>query len=215
MIFESRTNLMMAAGLSCLAGYTDAVGFKTLGGFFVSFMSGNSTRLGVNLSAAEWSWAVLLPLAIIVLFTLGVMAGAIIRAKSLKQGASVLAFVTAALALAALLSLLGQEHAAIVFMVLGMGASNNVFVKEGEVSVGVTYMTGTLVKLGQRLAGRWTDGGQKPWLPYLVLWLGLVVGAITGAFAHTYFELQCLWAAAVFSGFLWFVHRARVDSVPH
>ena len=35
--------------LSTLAGYVDATGFLMLGGFFVSFMSGNSTRLGVGL----------------------------------------------------------------------------------------------------------------------------------------------------------------------
>lgn len=46
---------MLAATLSALAGYVDAVGFMTLGGFFVSFMSGNSTRLGVGLSSGEWA----------------------------------------------------------------------------------------------------------------------------------------------------------------
>jgi uncharacterized membrane protein YoaK (UPF0700 family) len=40
----------LAAGLSALAGYVDAIGFIKLGGFFVSFMSGNSTRLGVGLA---------------------------------------------------------------------------------------------------------------------------------------------------------------------
>lgn len=33
-------------GLSALASYVYAIGFIELGGFFVSFMSGNSTRLG-------------------------------------------------------------------------------------------------------------------------------------------------------------------------
>ena len=32
--------------MSTLAGYVDAIGFLHLGGLFVSFMSGNSTRMG-------------------------------------------------------------------------------------------------------------------------------------------------------------------------
>lgn len=40
---------MLAAGLALLAGYVDAIGFLRLGGLFVSFMSGNSTRLAVAL----------------------------------------------------------------------------------------------------------------------------------------------------------------------
>ena len=41
-----RRDIALAAGLSGVAGYVDAIGFLKLGGFFVSFMSGNSTRLG-------------------------------------------------------------------------------------------------------------------------------------------------------------------------
>jgi uncharacterized membrane protein YoaK (UPF0700 family) len=195
MIFESRTNLLLAASLSCLAGFNDAVGFQTLGGFFVSFMSGNSTRLAVNLSAHDWSLRGLLPLGIIVLFIVGVMIGTLIRGTvPRRKQVGVLAFVTAALAAAALLNALSQNAAAVALMVIAMGASNNVFVKEGEVSVGVTYMTGTLVKLGQRLAGR-AIGSQKPWHPYLVLWLGLLLGAVAGSLSYSLLDLQCLWIA--------------------
>jgi uncharacterized membrane protein YoaK (UPF0700 family) len=38
----------LAAGLSGMAGYVDAIGFLKLGGLFVSFMSGNSTQLAVG-----------------------------------------------------------------------------------------------------------------------------------------------------------------------
>jgi uncharacterized membrane protein YoaK (UPF0700 family) len=40
----------VAVCVSALAGYLDAVGFIGSGGFFVSFMSGNSTRAGVGLA---------------------------------------------------------------------------------------------------------------------------------------------------------------------
>ncbi len=38
-----------AIALAALAGYVDAVGYLSAGGYFVSFMSGNTTRLGVAL----------------------------------------------------------------------------------------------------------------------------------------------------------------------
>src|SRR5690606_15637296 len=40
----------LAIGLSMLAGYIDALGFLRMRGLFVSFMSGNSTRLAVGLA---------------------------------------------------------------------------------------------------------------------------------------------------------------------
>ena len=41
---------MLAIALAAQAGFIDALGFLKLGGLFVSFMSGNSTRLGVGLA---------------------------------------------------------------------------------------------------------------------------------------------------------------------
>ncbi len=205
MIFENRKNLILAMSMAGLAGFVDAVGFRTLGGFFVSFMSGNSTRLAVNLSEEQWSLLGLIPLAIIVLFTMGVMMGTVIRHKVYKgKEASVLAFVSINLIIAAIFGAFEKDYIAVVFMVLAMGASNNVFVKEGEVSVGVTYMTGTLVKLGQRLAGYFIAGPKKPWLPYLALWLGLVLGAIVGSIGYSLLGLHCLWIAAGYSAILCF-----------
>ena len=61
-----RGEVALAVTLSAVAGYVDAIGFLKLGGFFVSFMSGNSTRLGVGLATAHWS-AVATVLTILVL----------------------------------------------------------------------------------------------------------------------------------------------------
>ena len=48
-----RRDQLIAAALAALAGYVDAVGFIASGGLFVSFMSGNSTRLGIGLADAS------------------------------------------------------------------------------------------------------------------------------------------------------------------
>ena len=44
----------MAVLLAALAGYVDSIGFLQLGGLFVSFMSGNTTRM-----AAANVWPIL------------------------------------------------------------------------------------------------------------------------------------------------------------
>jgi uncharacterized membrane protein YoaK (UPF0700 family) len=49
-VLDSRRNIALACALSALAGYVDGIGFPHLGGLFVSFMSGNSTRMGVSLA---------------------------------------------------------------------------------------------------------------------------------------------------------------------
>ena len=49
-MLDSRRNIALACALSALAGYVDGIGFLHLGGLFVSFMSGNSTRMGVSLA---------------------------------------------------------------------------------------------------------------------------------------------------------------------
>ena len=76
-MLESRRNLALACALSALAGYVDAIGYLQLGGLFVSFMSGNSTRLGVTLAEGHWQHA-LEALALIVLFVVGAAAGSLI-----------------------------------------------------------------------------------------------------------------------------------------
>src|SRR5216683_1717023 len=56
-MLDSRRNISLACALSALAGYVDGIGFLHLGGLFVSFMSGNSTRMGVSLAEGHWSSA--------------------------------------------------------------------------------------------------------------------------------------------------------------
>ena len=78
-----------------------------------------------------------------------------------------------------------------------MGAMNGVFAADGEVSVGVTYMTGSLVKLGQRLAAALIGERDRwDWLPYLALWSGFVAGAVMGAGAYLRLGMGALWVAA-------------------
>ena len=185
---------LFAAGLSGLAGFVDAIGFIKLGGFFVSFMSGNSTRLAVALARGQP------PLAggLIAAFVLGVVLGALAGGMGpvRRRPAIVLGLVTLLLAVAAVFARMGLGIGATGAMAMAMGAENGVFAAGGEVQIGLTYMTGTLVKLGQRLASAIDGGDAFGWAPYLLLWLGLLAGAVAGAGAYARLGDGSLWIAA-------------------
>ena len=188
-------NQRLATGLAALAGFVDATGFIATGGFFLSFMSGNSTRLGVGVmtSGGHATLAALL----ILLFVLGVMTGSLVgRAAARWHRPTVLVLLATALALAAGLSAAGWLPAAFLVTAFAMGAENTVFEADGEVRISLTYMTGNLVKIGQRLAGALLGRSRWAFVPFLVLWLAMVGGAIAGAGLWPWLGLGGLWVAA-------------------
>jgi uncharacterized membrane protein YoaK (UPF0700 family) len=195
-LLESRRNLALACALSALAGYVDSIGFLHLGGLFVSFMSGNSTRLGVYLAEGNWSNAAE-TIGLIVLFVIGAACGSlIVSTRSAFSQSRVLLAEALLLAAAAFFYALGMPSVAIASIVLAMGLENSVFQVEGGVGLGLTYMTGALVKVGQLAAAALTGGRRWAWLPNLLLWAALVVGAICGALAYHWINLAAIWFGA-------------------
>src|SRR5580693_8485309 len=76
-MLDSRRKVALACALSGLAGYVDGIGYLYLGGLFVSFMSGNSTRMGVELAKGEFG-AAGEAIGLIVLFVIGAGCGSLI-----------------------------------------------------------------------------------------------------------------------------------------
>ena len=200
---------ILAAGLSALAGFVDATAFISLGGFFVSFMSGNTTRFAVGL--ARGASAAALGASLIAAFVLGVMAGTVLRRFVEKRPeAWLLALVAALLALAAIFGTYGALTLSGLAMALAMGAENAVFEREGEVHIGLTYMTGTLVKFAQHLTYALCGADGSAWRSYLLLWLGLAGGAVAGGLLHPWLGLSGLWLAALASA-VFAITVARMD----
>ncbi|WP_294269785.1 DUF1275 family protein [uncultured Sphingomonas sp.] len=193
MIRSDRRSWPLAIWLALLCGYVDAVGFQQLGGYYVSFMSGNGTMLAVRLAAPREavSGAVAVLAMLLGLFVAGVMAGTLIRLALPRLG-QVAVLLLVALLLGGVALLGGWAAPA---MVLAMGAANATFERDGEVSIGVTYMTGTLVKIGQHLAHTVAGRERWAWLPYLLLWAGFLLGAGLGALAFPLWGLGSLLAA--------------------
>jgi uncharacterized membrane protein YoaK (UPF0700 family) len=196
MLRHRRSEIALAVSLSALAGYVDAIGFLSLGGFFVSFMSGNSTRLAVGIAGAPEE--AFIAIRIIACFLLGVIVGSLLgHFAKRRRRPVVLALVAGGLALAAGLAGMGWPQVAMLFAAAAMGAENTTFERDGEVTIGLTYMTGTLVKVGQRIAGALTGGPALAWTPYALLWLGLAAGAVLGAFVWPHAGLAALWPASL------------------
>lgn len=186
----------LALAVVALAGFTDAVSFLQFKKLYVSFMSGNTTALGVATAAADWGQARLLTL-LLALFVGGVMLGAWLHQASRRPAATVLAVVAGLLALATT----GLPAKLPLFvLVVSMGVLNAAVGKAGRSPLTLTYVTGALVKVG---TGLFDHLSGKPWPAdwgrQVLDWLGLAVGAVLGAAAWHQFGLRGLLGAAVWA----------------
>ncbi|MFM9872190.1 MAG: YoaK family protein [Fimbriimonadaceae bacterium] len=187
-----RNSTLLAVALSSLAGYVDSIGFLNTGGFFVSFMTGNSTRLGVATGIGELN-NIVIAAGVIFCFLIGVAGGTLIAERSTRRKRMrVLLLVSGLLALATFSWIFHVPHLGLATVVMAMGAVNAVFHQEGEISIGLTYMTGVLVKCGQMIAGVFLGKPRWEWLPYLMLWFGLICGAALGAWAYSHLGTNSL-----------------------
>lgn len=192
MIRYTRRLRTLAIAMAAQAGFVDALGFLQLGGYFVSFMSGNSTRMAVELT--RHAEAAVIAAASLALFVCGVIVGALVRRiPSERPIASVQGAVTLLLLGAAVCQTSGADRYTVSLMVLAMGAANSAFERNGEVSIAVTYVTGALVKMGQQLVAAFFGGSKTAWIWQGSLWFGLVCGAAAGGYAFQRGGLGSLW----------------------
>jgi uncharacterized membrane protein YoaK (UPF0700 family) len=197
-----RNARFLAFAFAAMAGMVDAIGFLASGGFFLSFMSGNSTRLSVGVvDAAPYVRMVAL---LLTSFVTGVVAGSLIGRKNTlahaRRQAIILIIIFLLLFAAPLIADFGYLLIGLCCAAFCMGLENTLFEREGSVSFGLTYMTGALVKIGQGLAAMISGGPRWDWVPYLLLWLGLVSGAAVGALMFGIFGLHSLWLPAAYAG---------------
>ena len=205
----------VATGLTANAGFVDGLFFIHLGGYFVSFMSGNSTRAAADLAQGDFTgW--LAASLLIVGFLIGVMlssfavrfgpqrfhppAESLLSEQITPHGSAVWT--------AYILMLLGgttamiptTEMVAPFIVASATGAINGTFTRRGEVTVGLTYMTGTLVKMGQSLASAIALRSSvylSRFLRYLILWLAIAIGALVGGWAYLEFGLAAIWLSVL------------------
>ncbi len=195
--------VVIALCLAALAGFVDAIAFMTLGGFFASFMSGNSTRLAVGLGG-DMPGVAAIAGALVMSFVSGVIIAAVVtRWRQARYRESIMAVVTGLLVAAAVLYNLMPGPLVLIFLAMAMGCENGVMAREGEQPFGVSYMTGALVRVGQKLAGALMgDPDRWGWVPYLMLWLGFLAGGVMGATSEVRWGPVALWLAPIASAVL-------------
>jgi uncharacterized membrane protein YoaK (UPF0700 family) len=201
---ETRVQWILAIFLALIAGYLDGYGLLFLG-VYVSFMSGNTTVAGLRTGQA--SFHAVLPSAIAVLsFVTGSFLGNLLSESRLRYSHRLIFGVIAGLlATVAGLERHGPGNAAaeIALLSLAMGMMNLALSKVGVESVSLTFVTGTLSRIGGHLAAA---AGRKP-LPerqrpgdsHLAraridasVWSGFLVGAALSGMAVSHYQTWAL-----------------------
>jgi uncharacterized membrane protein YoaK (UPF0700 family) len=184
-MFDSEARLSWV--LAALAGLLGAVAFTHSAGYFVTFMTGNTERAVLGFFRNE-QWLSITAVLLLVCFVGGVVIASLCRRHlwvAHPHGPTVLTTLCLAVATAVDIVVRGWSDRQLPFIPIllvafGIGALNTSFVKDGEVSVPLSYVTGTLVKMGQGIERHISGGDATDWLGYFLLYISFIVGAVVG-----------------------------------
>ena len=187
---EVRYQERLAVVLAAVASFVDAYGYIRYGAY-LSYMSGNTTMAGVH--TARGDWAPVTPLLTgIVAFLAGVFAGSLVVDRSGVQARrTIFALTAVTLVLAFGLNAVHflQTILSIGLICFAMGALNASLSQVGAQGINLTFITGTLNRLGKHLAGTVTAtplaNAKGAWDTHLrralqlgSIWLGFFLGAV-------------------------------------
>ena len=206
---QVRNEEWLAAGLAMVAGFVDAYGIITYG-VYLSFMSGNTTQTGYQTAEGAFGPASLSALAIL-FFVVGSFAGTLLVEFAGRYARRALyCGVAAALAAITGLTQFGMLSGAfaIAAISVAMGVMNNALSRVGAQAVSLTFVTGSLSRVGSSLALALRRAplrdAQGPWDTHLRralllarLWLGFLVGAFLSGAATPRYGASVLLAPAL------------------
>jgi uncharacterized membrane protein YoaK (UPF0700 family) len=195
--WRGRIGMSLVASLSVLAGMTDAIGFMASGDF-VSFMSGNTTRLAVAISDGDMGLTLRLTLCIAT-FIAGHALGIVVSRLGGRRALPLLLCIATLLCAAAAWPF-ANHLPALLAAIVAMGMLNAAVEEVNGLPVGLTYVTGALSRFGRGL-GRWMLGERRNgWRVQLIPWTGMFAGAILGAVLEHHLGLSALFVSGLLAG---------------
>jgi len=194
----------LAVSLAMIAGFLDAYGIITYD-TYVSFMSGNTTQAGYRIGQGS-CWAAAHSALAIVFFVGGSFAGALLAHSGVRRiRRLVFGVVAASLALIVGFTQLGFSSGwvPIAVLSLAMGAMNTALSRVGAQYVSLTFVTGTLSRIGVQLAlaarRAPLPDSQGSWDTHLYrallsagIWAGFLTGALLSGTATPRFGVWVL-----------------------
>lgn len=177
---DRRKKIALALFLSGLSGFIDILGLFGIGGMFLSFMSGNSTRLAFYLAEGHFLQA--FPyLLLIMSFVFGAFLGDLIKSRFPNDVLlPILSTETLLIFLSFMMVYLNiQDEWSYLPLTVAMGLQNAIQIKVDNKIIGRTFFSGVLHSLGTDISQAMQK--KKPWTaPLLDLFIWVV--AVSGAF---------------------------------
>ncbi|MEK0372660.1 YoaK family protein [Corynebacterium mastitidis] len=184
--YYSFREFFLGVMLASLAGATGAAAWLYSSGWYVTFMTGNTERMVLEPIKGS-AGAGLAALSAVVVFVIGAFTATLARIYvwlHARHGAMVVTTVAIILSFASDLWLGAQDDALtpipILFLAFGLGALNTSISRRGQVVMPLSYVTGTLVKIGQGAALHVAGKQRWMWMSQLATYAGFVAGAACG-----------------------------------
>ncbi|GAA4405040.1 YoaK family protein [Tsukamurella soli] len=210
--FHDRREMLLGGILAALAGATGAAAWLYSSGWYVTFMTGNTERMVLENVKGRPHLAVTAA-ATIVAFLIGVIVATLARLwlwRKARHGATVLTAASTVAAWGADATIYGGHPtlavAPVLCLAFGLGALNTSISRRGEVVMPLSYVTGTLVKIGQGAALHVAGVRRWAWVAQVTTYAGFLIGAGVGGVGFAVFGVESsLLTLAVFAVAIAFV----------
>jgi uncharacterized membrane protein YoaK (UPF0700 family) len=178
--------LFFVSSMTLTAGFVDAIGYSELGNLYLSFMSGNTTHMGMVIASRQFGAAAQVA-GVIALFVFGAALGTLVGGEDQRlRMPRIFALETVMFGVAAVCYQVGLGPLAVMTLAVAMGMQNLLHRNLWAADVGKGFVTGALVSAGQCFARAIREPGMlRTGFVLVASWLIFVGGVVLGAWLLT------------------------------